>query len=144
MEKASQINENLKAVLTENGQFSFLFVKGNRGISKMKKNRWTAILTAVTLCFGLAFAGNGKMENVQAEERKTVTLYLTRHRKTMRNNTGRMQGWCDSPLTQDCTAVAEKFGQGLKKAGIFFDAAYSSDNGRAIVCSGIAVRRHLR
>ena len=98
----------------------------------MKKNRWTAILMAVILCFGLAFADNGKLENVQAEESKTVTLYLTRHGKTMLNNTGRMQGWCDSPLTQDGAAVAEKLGQGLKKAGIFFDAAYSSDSGRAI------------
>lgn len=106
----------------------------------MKKNRWTAILMAVILCFGLAFADNGKLENVQAEESKTVTLYLTRHGKTMLNNTGRMQGWCDSPLTQDGAAVAEKLGQGLKKAGIFFDAAYSSDSGRAIETADLVLR----
>ena len=42
---------------------------------------------------------------MQAEESKTVTLYLTRHGNTMLNNTGRMQGWCDSPLTQDGAAA---------------------------------------
>ena len=55
---------------------------------------------AVILCFGLAFAGNGKLENVQAEESKTVTFVSDQTWKTMLNNTDRMQGWCDSPLTQ--------------------------------------------
>ena len=108
----------------------------------MKKNRWTVILMAVILCFGLAFAGNGKLENVQAEESKTVTLYLTRHGKTMLNNTGRMQGWCDSPLTEDGAAVAEKLGRGLKKAGITFDAVYTSDSGRAIETAELILKNN--
>lgn len=29
-----------------------------------------------------------------------VTLYIARHGKTMFNTIGRVQGWCDTPLTQ--------------------------------------------
>ena len=36
--------------------------------------------------------------------------------------------------------MAEKLGQGLKKAGIFFDAAYSSDSGRAIETADLVLR----
>lgn len=74
---------------------------------------------------------------VQAESDETaavseVTLYLTRHGKTILNTTGRMQGWSDAPLTEAGAAVAKKLGEGLLKAGIQFDAAYSSDSGRAV------------
>ncbi len=72
----------------------------------MKKNRWTAILMAVILCFGLAFAGNGKLRMYRLK-RQNGYFVSDQTWKTMLNNTDRMQGWCDSPLTQDRCPVAE-------------------------------------
>lgn len=56
-----------------------------------------------------------------------VTIYLTRHGKTWLNETGRMQGWSDSPLTESGVADATHLGLGLAKAGVKFKAAYSAD-----------------
>ncbi|WP_099221635.1 histidine phosphatase family protein [Listeria costaricensis] len=60
-----------------------------------------------------------------------VTIYLARHGKTMLNTTQRVQGWADSPLTDEGITGARNLGKGLEKAGIDFDAVYSSDLGRA-------------
>ena len=59
-----------------------------------------------------------------------VTIYLTRHGKTLFNTVGRLQGWCDSCLNDDGIEVAENLGIGLKERGISFDSAYSGDLGR--------------
>lgn len=67
----------------------------------------------------------------EAIEPTKVTLYLTRHGKTMLNTADRVQGWADAPLTEPGVEVAKKLGQGLKKEGILFDAAHSSDSGRS-------------
>ncbi|WP_085535256.1 histidine phosphatase family protein [Massilibacteroides vaginae] len=61
----------------------------------------------------------------------TVTLYITRHGKTILNTMDRVQGWADTPLTPAGIEVAEYLGKGLKSDGIIFKAAYSSDLGRA-------------
>ncbi|MCO6524814.1 MAG: histidine phosphatase family protein [Candidatus Schmidhempelia sp.] len=58
-----------------------------------------------------------------------VTLYVTRHGKTMFNTVHRAQGWSDTPLTKLGIEVAEQLGRGLK--GIDFISVYSSDLGRA-------------
>lgn len=58
-----------------------------------------------------------------------VTIYLTRHGKTMFNNVHRAQGWSDTPLIESGIKVAEQLGQGLKD--VEFITAYSSDLGRA-------------
>lgn len=59
-----------------------------------------------------------------------ISIYLTRHGKTMFNTMGRVQGWCDSPLTEEGAKVAADLGKGLKASGITFISAYSSDLGR--------------
>ena len=59
-----------------------------------------------------------------------MVIFLTRHGKTLFNTVHRVQGWCDTPLTEDGIRVAENLGIGLKESGIIFDAAYSSDLGR--------------
>lgn len=64
-------------------------------------------------------------------------LYIARHGKTMFNTLGRAQGWSDTPLTQDGERGVQELGIGLKKAGIDFDQAVSSDSGRAIQSMGI-------
>jgi len=58
-----------------------------------------------------------------------VTIYLTRHGKTMFNTVQRVQGWSDTPLTPAGVDVAKKLGRGLEP--VTFIAAWSSDFGRA-------------
>lgn len=69
----------------------------------------------------------------QTKEAKdnTVTLYITRHGKTILNTMDRVQGWADTPLTPAGIEVAEYLAKGLKGDNIVFKAAYSSDLGRA-------------
>lgn len=64
----------------------------------------------------------------KAEE---VTVYFTRHGKTMLNTTGKSQGWSDAPLTPAGIEVAEDVGTGIGDS-IKFDKVYTSDSGRAI------------
>lgn len=58
----------------------------------------------------------------------TVTVYFARHGKTLFNTFDRVQGWADTPLTEEGVQVARYLGEGLK--GIKFDSFYSSDAGR--------------
>lgn len=67
-----------------------------------------------------------------------VTLYIARHGKTMFNTIGRVQGWCDTPLTQKGEEGIRELGFGLKEAGIDFNLAVSSDLGRTIQTITIA------
>ena len=42
-------------------------------------------------------------------------IYLVRHGQTILNRYNRMQGWCDSPLTQKGIEDAHEAGRRLKK-----------------------------
>ncbi|WP_165007354.1 MULTISPECIES: histidine phosphatase family protein [unclassified Enterococcus] len=79
-----------------------------------------------------------KKQNVQNTE-KEIHIYFTRHGKTMLNTTDRVQGWCDSPLTDSGIEIAENTGKGLKEK-ISFDNVYSSDSGRAIETAKIIIK----
>ncbi|QGQ45450.1 histidine phosphatase family protein [Metabacillus sediminilitoris] len=57
-----------------------------------------------------------------------VTLYFVRHGETQYNVERRMQGFCDSPLTEKGILQAKSVGKGL--SNIPFIAAYSSDSQR--------------
>lgn len=59
-----------------------------------------------------------------------VTLYITRHGQTEWNIEKRMQGWLDSPLTEQGRQAASSLSARLKK--ISFTAAYSSPSGRTV------------
>ena len=59
-----------------------------------------------------------------------VTAYLVRHGQTYMNLYNKVQGWIDSPLTKKGLEDADNAGERLKD--INFDAAFSSDSGRAI------------
>lgn len=59
------------------------------------------------------------------------TLYLMRHGQTLFNQLHKIQGACDSPLTQQGIDDAKKVGQMFKDKGIIFDHAYSSTQERA-------------
>ncbi|SFC41170.1 probable phosphoglycerate mutase [Bacillus sp. 491mf] len=67
-----------------------------------------------------------------------VTLYITRHGKTMLNANERVQGWADSPLVETGVEVAKNLGKGLKD--IHFVDAYSSDSGRAIETANLVLK----
>lgn len=75
-----------------------------------------AITTALTGCAN------------QPKEEETVTIYFARHGKTLFNTFDLVQGWADSPLTEQGIEVARYLGEGLKD--IKFDAYYTSDAGR--------------
>lgn len=56
----------------------------------------------------------------------------------MFNTSRRVQGWSDTPLTNEGIEVAEFLGRGLRE--ILFDAVYTSDRGRTIETAGIVLR----
>lgn len=59
------------------------------------------------------------------------TLYLMRHGQTLFNLRRKVQGWCDSPLTELGISQAKIAGQYFKDNNIIFDHAYSSTSERA-------------
>ncbi len=67
-----------------------------------------------------------------------VTLYVTRHGKTILNTNHRAQGWADSPLVEKGVEVATNLGMGLKD--VHFMNAYSSDSGRAIETANLVLK----
>lgn len=67
-------------------------------------------------------------------------LYIVRHGKTMFNTLQRVQGWCDTPLTEIGVQGIEGTGLGIKD--IDFVEAVSSDSGRAIQTMRILLSKH--
>lgn len=57
-------------------------------------------------------------------------LYLVRHGETLFNAQHKIQGWCDSPLTEGGISQAKIAGQYFQWAGIAFDQAYCSTSER--------------
>lgn len=60
----------------------------------------------------------------------TITFYIARHGKTLMNTLDRVQGWCDSPLTDEGVEVARYLGAGLRD--IHFESVYTSDLRRTV------------
>lgn len=77
------------------------------------------------------------MKNRETDS-NVVTLYVTRHGKTILNTNHRAQGWADSPLVEKGVEVATNLGTGLKD--IHFMNAYSSDSGRAIETANLVLK----
>ncbi|WP_035173615.1 histidine phosphatase family protein [Lactobacillus equicursoris] len=61
----------------------------------------------------------------------TKTLYLMRHGQTLFNAEKKIQGWCDSPLTDLGIKQAQAAGKILDDLGVTFDYCYSSTSERA-------------
>ena len=59
------------------------------------------------------------------------TLYLMRHGQTLFNLRKKIQGSCDSPLTEEGIRQAKIAGKYFEDNGITFDSAYSSTQERA-------------
>lgn len=60
-----------------------------------------------------------------------VKLYLMRHGQTLFNTQKRVQGWCDSPLTEQGKEQALSAKTYFEEAGLTFDFAYASTQERA-------------
>ncbi len=73
--------------------------------------------------------------NLGNEEK--VTIFFVRHGETQFNIEKRMQGHCDSPLTEKGVLQAKSVGRGL--SDINFDAAYSSDSQRVLDTAKYAI-----
>lgn len=59
------------------------------------------------------------------------TIYLMRHGETLFNTQGRVQGVCDSPLTENGRAQAQAAKNYFTEQGVQFGAVYSSTQERA-------------
>ncbi len=71
---------------------------------------------------------------------KKITFYYVRHGQTLFNILGRLQGWCDSPLTEKGIADAERASAAL--AGVPFTGACSSSSPRASRTAEIILMHH--
>ena len=71
-----------------------------------------------------------------------VTFYVVRHGQTLFNVMGKVQGWCDTPLTPEGVAGAEALGRGL--ADVEFARAFSSDSGRAVQTASALLEARAR
>lgn len=69
-----------------------------------------------------------------------MNLYLIRHGKTLLNEYGKMQGWADSPLTEQGREVAAETGK--KLADISFDRVYTSDLSRTVETAEILLHEN--
>lgn len=69
-----------------------------------------------------------------------ITLYYIRHGETIFNTYDRVQGWSDTPLTDNGVSVAAKLGAGTKN--IDFGSYYTGDLSRQIKTMEIALRHH--
>lgn len=58
-----------------------------------------------------------------------ITFYMVRHGETLFNKKHLMQGWCDSPLTEEGIEKAKELGKQL--ADMQFTAVYASSSERA-------------
>lgn len=68
-------------------------------------------------------------------------IYLIRHGKTFINKYNKMQGWCDTPLTEEGKRGAEEAGEALKNLPI--DIALSSNTLRASETCDIIISKNV-
>jgi probable phosphoglycerate mutase len=87
--------------------------------------RFIAAAFALFLCAAPVFAKG----TPEAAAEKAVTIYVTRHGRTLFNTKELAQGWADSPLTHEGIEAAEDLGRGLRD--VSFDYVISSDLVRA-------------
>ncbi|KRL63373.1 histidine phosphatase family protein [Lactobacillus psittaci] len=68
-------------------------------------------------------------------------IYIVRHGRTYINHYNKMQGWCDTPLTEAGEKGAQEAAEALKN--VPFDIAFSSDTKRANDTCDIIVQRNI-
>lgn len=71
---------------------------------------------------------------------KEVEIWMVRHGETIFNKKNIVQGWCDSPLTENGVLMTACLGKGFKEAGLKFESVYSSDLTRCIDTTKLILR----
>lgn len=69
-----------------------------------------------------------------------LKLFFVRHGQTLLNEADRVQGWVDSPLTEEGIEVVESLGRGLKDVP-FLDV-YTSTSGRTIETAELILKEN--
>lgn len=72
-------------------------------------------------------------------DKNSIELWLVRHGETIFNKKNLVQGWSDSPLTNDGILSTLCLARGLKEHGITFKKVYSSDLTRCIDTSNLLI-----
>ncbi|MGV8966529.1 MAG: histidine phosphatase family protein [Cellulomonas sp.] len=72
--------------------------------------------------------------------RAPLTLYLVRHGRTEHNVAGRLQGWCDSPLTVDGLVGVQATAEYLRALDLA--GAYASPSGRTVATASAILAHH--
>ena len=70
----------------------------------------------------------------------SITFYYVRHGQTQFNLWRRLQGMCDSPLTEKGISDARRAEKALRE--VPFDRAYCSSSERCIDTASIVLERH--
>jgi probable phosphoglycerate mutase len=96
----------------------------------MKNTKITLLISiAAMVLLTTACAPKGDTKGYNPKGDGTVTIYVTRHGRTLFNTIDRAQGWADTPLTPEGIAVAEDLGRGV--SDVKFNYVISSDLTRA-------------
>lgn len=93
-----------------------------------------AVETSLLLISGSALA------QIHDNQKGEVDVYFVRHGQTIFNQYDRVQGWSDTPLTNEGAEVARAFGVGSR--AIDFTQYYSSDLGRQRETLALIMRAH--
>lgn len=106
------------------------------------KNWLLSLIMVITATASPALIAQTDDKNTQDD---VINIYFARHGKTLLNTLDRVQGWSDSPLTEEGKQVARYLGEGLKN--IKFDRFYSSDAGRqretmAVILNQAGITNH--
>ena len=75
-------------------------------------NKW---LTAIIMIASAATCSAAEMK-----DDGSINIYFARHGKTLLNTFDRVQGWADSPLTEDGIRVARYLGDNSEAARLWF------------------------
>ena len=71
---------------------------------------------------------------------RKLNLYIVRHGETILNRYRKLQGWSDSPLTEEGKVIAMEAGK--KLAHVPFHRVYTSDLGRTIETANIMLQQN--
>ena len=83
---------------------------------------------------------------MEAGERRSgeMTFYVVRHGQTLFNVMGKVQGWCDTPLTDEGVRAAQSLGRGLAEVDFsamrIAPAAPSASMPSSGACAGSSAR----
>ena len=103
----------------------------------MKKKLISAVIATFMLALYGCTGPSQTTQNPAPAQAKELHIYVMRHGRTMLNTTDRVQGWSDAVLTPEGEEVVSYAAAGLQD--VDFQAAYSSDSGRAMQTAQLVI-----